>query len=140
METQTESSSKPQSDQIRVVKRYSNRKLYDTRESRYVTLLQIAQMVRAGEHVQVIDNNTKNDLTDITLAQIIYEEQKLHNRALSVETLRNLVLALETETIRMTTKTHVDSDAEKEKLKQELHTLASRVAELEKKLAEKRGE
>ena len=49
----------------RVVKRYSNRKLYDTRESRYVTLLQIAEMVRAGEEVQIIDNTTKDDLTPL---------------------------------------------------------------------------
>ena len=60
----------------RVIKRYSNRKLYDTKDSRYVTLLQIAEMVRGGEEVQIIDNNTKEDLTEITLAQIIYEEQK----------------------------------------------------------------
>ena len=66
----------PQERQKRIVKRYSNRKLYDTRESRYVTLLQIAEMVRAGEEVQIIDNATKDDLTEVTLAQIIYEEQK----------------------------------------------------------------
>ena len=42
----------------RVIKRYSNRKLYDTRDSRYVTLLQIAEMVRGGEEVQIIDNTT----------------------------------------------------------------------------------
>jgi len=66
------SSEKPR----RVIKRYSNRKLYDTKDSRYVTLLQIAEMVRTGEEVQIIDNNTKEDLTEVTLAQIIYEEQK----------------------------------------------------------------
>ena len=48
---------------LRVIKRYSNRKLYDTKDSRYVTLLQkIAEMVRGGEEVQIIDNNTKDDL------------------------------------------------------------------------------
>src|SRR4051794_12277240 len=57
----------------RVIKRYSNRKLYDTKDSRYVTLLQIAEMVRSSEEVQIIDNNTKEDLTEVTLAQIIYE-------------------------------------------------------------------
>jgi polyhydroxyalkanoate synthesis regulator protein len=56
----------------RIIKRYSNRKLYDTKDSRYVTLLQIAEMVRSGEEVQIIDNNTKDDLTEVTLAQIIY--------------------------------------------------------------------
>jgi polyhydroxyalkanoate synthesis repressor PhaR len=75
----------------RVVKRYSNRKLYDTRESRYVTLLQIAEMVRAGEEVQIIDNATKDDLTEVTLAQIIYEEQKHHSRTVPLATLRDLI-------------------------------------------------
>ena len=75
----------------RIVKRYSNRKLYDTRESRYVTLLQIAEMVRAGEEVQIIDNATKDDLTEVTLAQIIYEEQKAHSRSVPLATLRDLI-------------------------------------------------
>ena len=60
----------------RVIKRYANRKLYDTRDSRYVTLQQIAEYVRSGEDVQIIDNTTKEDLTNVTLAQIIYEEEK----------------------------------------------------------------
>lgn len=58
----------------RVVKRYSNRKLYDTVESRYVTLPQIA-VVRQGQEVRIIDNATKEDLTRMTLAQILYEER-----------------------------------------------------------------
>src|SRR5689334_21368664 len=60
----------------RTIKRYANRKLYDTRESRYVTLNQIAEMIRSGEDVQIIDNNSKEDLTSVTLAQIIYEQEK----------------------------------------------------------------
>lgn len=60
----------------RVIKRYANRKLYDTRDSRYVTLLQIAEYVRQGEDVSIIDNTTKEDLTNITLAQIVYEEER----------------------------------------------------------------
>ena len=77
----------------RIIKRYSNRKLYDTKDSRYVTLLQIAEMVRAGEEVQIIDNNTKDDLTEITLAQIIYEEQKAHSRNVPLQTLKELIHA-----------------------------------------------
>jgi len=77
----------------RVIKRYSNRKLYDTKDSRYVTLLQIAEMVRGGEEVQIIDNNTKDDLTEITLAQIIYEEQKAHSRSVPLQTLKELIHA-----------------------------------------------
>ena len=75
----------------RVIKRYSNRKLYDTKDSRYVTLLQIAEMVRTGEDVQIIDNTSKEDLTEVTLAQIIYEEQKAHSRNVPLQTLRELI-------------------------------------------------
>ena len=77
----------------RVIKRYSNRKLYDTKDSRYVTLLQIAEMVRTSEEVQIIDNNTKEDLTEVTLAQIIYEEQKqkAHSRNVPLQTLKELI-------------------------------------------------
>lgn len=60
----------------RVIKRYANRKLYDTRDSRYVTLQQIAEYVRGGEEVSIIDNTTKEDLTNVTLAQIVYEEER----------------------------------------------------------------
>jgi polyhydroxyalkanoate synthesis repressor PhaR len=78
---------------VRIIKRYSNRKLYDTKDSRYVTLLQIAEMVRGGEEVQIIDNNTKDDLTEVTLAQIIYEEQKAHSRNVPLQTLKELIHA-----------------------------------------------
>jgi polyhydroxyalkanoate synthesis regulator protein len=50
-------------------------------------------MVRAGEEVQIIDNNTKDDLTEITLAQIIYEEQKAHSRNVPLQTLKELIHA-----------------------------------------------
>jgi polyhydroxyalkanoate synthesis repressor PhaR len=84
-------SSPPSERPRRIIKRYSNRKLYDTKDSRYVTLLQIAEMVRGGEEVQIIDNNTKDDLTEITLAQIIYEEQKAHSRNVPLQTLKELI-------------------------------------------------
>lgn len=60
----------------KVIKRYTNRKLYDTVESRYVTLDEIAEMVKAGAEVQIVDNRTKEDLTSVTMAQIIFEEEK----------------------------------------------------------------
>src|SRR5258706_1975435 len=75
----------------RVIKRYSNRKLYDTRDSRYVTLLQIAGMVRAGEDVQIIDNSTKEDKTEVTLALIISEELKSQPRSVPLGMLRDLI-------------------------------------------------
>ena len=89
VDTTQESSGAPR----RIIKRYSNRKLYDTKDSRYVTLLQIAEMVRNGEDVQIIDNNTKEDLTEVTLAQIVYEEQKTQSRAVPLQTLKELIQA-----------------------------------------------
>ncbi len=59
-----------------VIKRYTNRKLYDTVESRYVTLDEIAQMIKGGAEVKIVDNRSKEDLTSVTLAQIIFEEEK----------------------------------------------------------------
>ncbi|MBM7114093.1 polyhydroxyalkanoate synthesis regulator DNA-binding domain-containing protein [Archangium primigenium] len=64
----------------KIIKRYTNRKLYDTVESRYVTLDEIAAMIKDGVEVQIVDNKTKEDLTSVTLAQIIFEEEKKRNR------------------------------------------------------------
>jgi polyhydroxyalkanoate synthesis repressor PhaR len=75
----------------RVIKRYSNRKLYDTKDSRYVTLQQIGEMVRAGEEVQIIDNATKEDKTEVTLALIISEDLKSQPRSVPLGTLRDLI-------------------------------------------------
>lgn len=93
MDSKPETAAAPSERPRRIIKRYSNRKLYDTKDSRYVTLLQIAEMVRAGEEVQIIDNNTKDDLTEVTLAQIIYEEQKAHSRNVPLQTLKDLIHA-----------------------------------------------
>jgi polyhydroxyalkanoate synthesis repressor PhaR len=59
-----------------VIKRYSNRKLYDTESKHYVTLEELAGMVRHGEDVRVVDHNTGEDLTSVTLMQVIFEEEK----------------------------------------------------------------
>ncbi len=74
----------------KVIKRYTNRKLYDTVESRYVTLDEIAEMIKAGTEVKIIDNRTKDDLTSVTLAQIIFEEEKKTSK-MSLETLRAMI-------------------------------------------------
>lgn len=78
-------------EQKRVIKRYSNRKLYDTRDSRYVTLQQIGEMVRRGEDVQIIDNKTKEDKTEVTLALILSEDLKNKPRSVPLGTLRHLI-------------------------------------------------
>src|ERR1043165_3555970 len=75
----------------RVVKRYANRKLYDAQRSRYVTLEQIADMIRSGEDVKIVDNNSKEDLTAITLAQIIFEEEKKQKSFLPLGAMRNII-------------------------------------------------
>jgi polyhydroxyalkanoate synthesis repressor PhaR len=75
----------------RVIKRYSNRKLYDTRDSRYVTLQQIGEMVRAGEEVQIIDNKTKEDKTEVTLALILSEDLRSEPRSVPLAALRDLI-------------------------------------------------
>jgi len=59
-----------------LIKKYANRKLYDTRTSRYITLDQIAQLVRAGDEIKVVDRDNGGDLTQVTLSQIVLSEEK----------------------------------------------------------------
>lgn len=75
---------------MRVIKRYANRKLYDTNESRYVTLEQLAQLVATGERLHVLDKATDKDLTVQTLAQIVFEQQK-DRPSVDVPVLENLI-------------------------------------------------
>lgn len=75
----------------RRIKRYDNRKLYDTEASQYVSLRDIADLVRDGETVEVIDNSTGTDLTAPTLTQIILEEGKNGQHALPSDLLHDLL-------------------------------------------------
>lgn len=75
----------------KIIKRYQNRKLYNTESSRYVTLDDIAVMIKNGDDVKVIDNKSKEDLTGVTLTQIIYEEEKKRHSILPLDTLKNLI-------------------------------------------------
>src|SRR5437588_11712271 len=59
-----------------LIKKYANRKLYDTRASRYITLDEIAQLVRDGDEIKVVDRDNGHDLTHVTLSQIVLEEEK----------------------------------------------------------------
>jgi polyhydroxyalkanoate synthesis repressor PhaR len=77
--------------ETRIIKRYANRKLYDTEHSRYVTLDQISEMIRAGDDVKIVDNKTKEDLTTVTLAQIIFEEEKKQRSFLPLGAMRNII-------------------------------------------------
>ena len=60
----------------KIIKRYANRKLYDTVQSCYVTLDDIADMIKEGQEIRILDNKSKEDLTAVTVAQIIFEEEK----------------------------------------------------------------
>lgn len=60
-----------------LIKRYPNRKLYDTAAKQYVSLEGIAALIRSGEEVKVVDHATGEDLTTLTLTQIIVEQEKL---------------------------------------------------------------
>lgn len=75
----------------RVVKRYANRKLYDTTSSRYVALDDVAAFVRRGDEVEVTDNESGEDLTAVTLAQIILEDERKKKSFLSLPVLQDLV-------------------------------------------------
>ncbi|HEY6117765.1 MAG TPA: polyhydroxyalkanoate synthesis regulator DNA-binding domain-containing protein [Candidatus Dormibacteraeota bacterium] len=59
-----------------LIKKYANRKLYDTRASRYITLDEIAQLVRDGHEIKVVDRDNGADLTQVTLSQIVLSEEK----------------------------------------------------------------
>jgi len=59
-----------------LIKKYANRKLYDTRTSSYITLDQIAQLVRDGHEIKVVDRDNGGDLTQVTLSQIVLSEEK----------------------------------------------------------------
>src|SRR4051812_13017622 len=75
----------------KIIKRYQNRKLYDTQQSCYVTLDDIAKMIRVNEDVMVIDNKTKNDITAATLTQIIFEAEKKASQYAPLFTLREII-------------------------------------------------
>ncbi len=76
-----------------VIKRYPNRKLYDTEAKKYITLEGIAQLIRQGDEVIVIDHTTDEDLTAVTLTQIIFEQEKKKGGFLPQSVLTELVRA-----------------------------------------------
>jgi polyhydroxyalkanoate synthesis repressor PhaR len=59
-----------------LIKKYANRKLYDTRTSRYITLEGISELVRDGHEIKVVDRDTGHDLTQVTLSQIVLSREK----------------------------------------------------------------
>jgi polyhydroxyalkanoate synthesis repressor PhaR len=76
-----------------VIKKYPNRRLYDTSGSRYINLEDIATLVREGIDVQVVDAQTGEDITRVTLTQIIVDDAKTQPTGLPLELLRQLIIS-----------------------------------------------
>ena len=76
-----------------LIKKYGNRRLYDTTSSRYVNLDDLAAHIRAGREVKVVDAKTGQDLTRVLLTQIITEDAKDRPTGLPLELLRQLIVA-----------------------------------------------
>jgi polyhydroxyalkanoate synthesis repressor PhaR len=77
--------------QITVLKKYSNRRLYDTQKSKYVTLNSVRKLIRSGKRVQIVDANTKQDVTAFILTQIVLEQARSKNIILPVPLLHLLI-------------------------------------------------
>jgi len=82
---------KMHNEKAKIIKRYQNRKLYDTDASCYVTLDEIAEMIQQGEEVTVVDNRNQKDITAATLTQIIFEKQKRSESPIPISTLRHII-------------------------------------------------
>lgn len=129
---------------IRVIKRYESRKLYDTEESRYVSLEDIARWVREGQQMQVVDNGTSEDVTAQVLTQIILDEGKRGTSFLPTELLHDLVRAGEKavatgveqvqDRVDRLVRRSIDRLAPVRRAREEMSQLRDRLAELERSL------
>jgi polyhydroxyalkanoate synthesis repressor PhaR len=77
--------------EVRIIKRYQNRKLYDTFQSCYVTLEEIAQIIREGHEIQVIDNKSKNDITYMTQIQLLFDQERKALKPGNTELLKRVI-------------------------------------------------
>ena len=82
-------------NEVRTIKRYQNRKLYDTHQSCYVTLEEIAHIIREGHEIVVIDNRTKNDITYNTQIQLLFDQEKKSNKVGDTELLKRVIRSAE---------------------------------------------
>lgn len=131
---------------IRLIKRYESRKLYDTEESRYVSLEEIAAWVRQGQEVRVVDNATSADVTSQTLTQIILDEGRKGTSFLPSELLHDLVrlgekaVASGMETVQHGVDRLVQASIERvgplKRAREEMTALKSRLEQLEASLSE----
>jgi polyhydroxyalkanoate synthesis repressor PhaR len=127
---------------IRLIKRYESRKLYDTEESRYVSLDEIATWIRQGQEVRVQDNATNNDVTSQTLTQIILDEGRKGTSFIPSELLHDLVRLGERavsngmEQVQNGVDKLIDRLGPVRRAREEMSSLRSRLEELEVSLAE----
>ncbi|HEV2844867.1 MAG TPA: polyhydroxyalkanoate synthesis regulator DNA-binding domain-containing protein [Thermoanaerobaculia bacterium] len=127
---------------IRLIKRYESRKLYDTEESRYVSLDEIANWIRQGQDVKVTDNATNNDVTSQTLTQIILDEGRKGTSFLPNELLHDLVRLGEKavsngmEQVQQGVDKLIDRLGPVRRAREEMSSLRSRLEQLEHSLAE----
>jgi polyhydroxyalkanoate synthesis repressor PhaR len=127
---------------IRLIKRYESRKLYDTEESRYVSLDEISTWIRQGQEVRVVDNATNNDVTSQTLTQIILEEGRKGTSFLPSELLHDLVRIGERavsngmEQMQNGVDRLIDRLGPVRKAREEMSSLRARLEQLETSLSE----
>jgi polyhydroxyalkanoate synthesis repressor PhaR len=76
-----------------LIKKYENRRLYDTTNSRYVNLDEVAKMMQNGDNVRVVDASTREDITRLILTQIIVEDAKTPDSIFPLDVLRQMVIA-----------------------------------------------
>lgn len=79
------------------IKKYANRRLYDTEKSAYITLGELAEMVRSGVQIEVRDARNNSDLTRATLVQIILEIETEGHQMLPIDALRQIIMAYDSE-------------------------------------------
>jgi polyhydroxyalkanoate synthesis repressor PhaR len=130
---------------IRLIKRYESRKLYDTEESRYVSLEEIAAWVRQGQEVRVVDNATAADVTSQTLTQVILEEGRRGTALLPSELLHELVRLGERAVhtgmeqvqngVERVVQASIDRLAPVRRAREEMSSLRARLEQLESSLA-----
>lgn len=112
-----------------IIRKYPNRRLYDTSSGRYVNLEDVAQLIRQGVDVQVVDARTGDDLTRVILTQIIVEDAKEQPAGLPLDLLRQLVMATTTLAPFRMVKDFLTPQPSATEM--ELEQLRRRVAELE---------
>ena len=130
---------------IRLIKRYGSRKLYDTEESRYVSLEEIAEWIRAGQQIRVVDNKSDEDATVATLTQVISEQGRRGTAVFPSELLHELIRAGGTavsagvdqiqQGVGRLLRTSIDRLGPVRKVREETDVLRRRLEELEEQLS-----